>query len=188
MNQEFNELLNECNKVRVKVYYQLKDLEVITDLSKRSLLYRMKKIKLKYMGVSRLLFKKGRSWQIHYTLIDEFMPKYKKGSNIFNYGWKSFITWNLKNNYDVAYHKHLISEIRNLIPNSIFIFSIERDKRGVHHLHAITDVNISYASKYVMGVLNNYLKPFEFIAQIAEVNNKYSAVTYIKKQSEISII
>jgi len=31
MNDEFNELINESNKVRVKIYYQLKDLEIITD-------------------------------------------------------------------------------------------------------------------------------------------------------------
>ncbi len=188
MDDEFNKLLNESNKVRVKIYYQLKDLEVITGLSKRSLLYRMKSVKEKYTGVDELLIKKGRSWKIHYTIIEEFMPKYKKATNVFNYGWKSFITWNLKDSYDLDYHKYLITEIRNLIPNSIFIFTIEKDARGVHHLHALTDINVSYISKCVNSTLNRYLSKFDYKALITEVNNKYNAITYLQKQAELHII
>jgi len=148
----------------------------------------MKKVKEKYAGVDKLLTKKGRSWKIHYTIIEEFMPKYKKPTNYFNYGWKSFITWNLKDSYDLDYHKYLITEIRNLIPKSIFIYTIEKDSRGVHHLHALTDINVSYISKYVTATLNRYLNRYDYKALISEVNNKYSAIRYLQKQAELHVI
>ena len=188
MNKEFNELLNESNKIRVNIHYKLKDLEIITGLSKRSLLYRMKKVKQKYTGVNKLLYKEGRCWKIHYTIIDEFMPIYRKCTNVFNYGWKSFITWNLKDNYDLDYHKHLISEIRNQIPESIFVYTIEKDKRGIYHLHALTNISMGYISKYVTGTLNRYLKSYNYKALITEVNNKYSAYRYLQKQSELFVV
>jgi hypothetical protein len=69
-----NKLLNEINKTRIKIYYNLNELSDITGLKTRALKYRMLEVKEKYTDITHLLRKEGRSWKIHYTLIIEFMP------------------------------------------------------------------------------------------------------------------
>ena len=69
-------VINEINKSRIQVYYNLNELIPITGLKARALKYRMLDVKQRYAETPHLLNKEGRSWKIHYTLIIEFMPKY----------------------------------------------------------------------------------------------------------------
>lgn len=77
MKEEAKQIINNINEGRVKIYYQLNQLNAITGLSMRALKYRMITVKEKYNGINSLLYKEGKKWQIHYTIIDEFMPVYK---------------------------------------------------------------------------------------------------------------
>ena len=189
MKEKYNELLEKINGNRTKLYFKLKELETITGLCSRSLKYRMKKVKEKYSNIPSLLTKKGRDWQIHYTLIDDFMPKYNKSqTNIFNHKWETFVTWNMKNNYEVKYHIELIGQIKKKLPSANIAYVIEQDGRGYNHIHAIVDDNKDEVENVVSNVLRTYLDKSDFRTQIEKINNKGSITNYILKSGEITII
>lgn len=62
MNVNTNETINNINKNRVKIFYQLNQLGEITGLSPRTLKYRMKLVSKKYADMPSLLMKNGRAW------------------------------------------------------------------------------------------------------------------------------
>lgn len=190
MKEEFKKIVNELNDNRVKIYYQLNQLEEITGMSARSLKYRMKLVKEKYSGLTNKLNRVGRAWQIHYTIIDEFMPKNRMPKpNLTNSPWQTFITWNLKNNYDVKYHIELIKEVQEEFPFCVNIaYVVEQDKRGYNHLHAIADIDKVNMKKCVESVLKKYLETTDFRYQVAAINNKASVIYYLKKNGAATII
>jgi hypothetical protein len=189
MKEEHKNVINELNGTRVKIFYQLNQLEAKTGLEKRTLIYRMKTVKEKYGGMSNLLYRDGRAWQIHYTLIDEFMPKYKKKqTTISNHKWETLVTWNTKDKYDVNYHIQLISEIKEQLPSVNIGYVVEVDGRGVNHLHAITDAYKENLEVAVTGVLSRYLETNQYRCQIEIINNRGSNTSYLKKYGEITII
>lgn len=189
MKKEYKEIINDVNCSRAKIYYQLNQLEYITGMSERSLKYRMKIIKEKYTNIPTLLHRNGRAWQIHYTIINEFMPKYKKNqTTVINHKWETLLTWNTKDNYDVKYHTHLISEIKENLPSVNIGYVIETDRRGVNHLHAVTDGHKESVEKTVNLILTKYIDRSQYRCQIEKINNNGSIISYLKKSGEITII
>lgn len=178
-------VINEINKTRIKLYYNLNELIPITGLKTRALKYRMLEVKEKYTDIPNLLRKVGRSWKIHYTLIIEFMPKYSPNTKtIFNENWTSTSTWNLKNNYTVDYHKQIVNEIKALLPGHKIAYTIEADNRGVHHTHIMSTANTNDLALTVESVLSQYLDlKYECHIQTNKINNKYSLLEYLRKAS-----
>lgn len=180
--------LNKCNSGRAKIYYKLNQLQFLTGLSIRSLKYRMKDVKEKYNGMPILLNKVGRSWQIHYTLIPEFFPIYKKQqTNVLNHQWETITTWNMKDSYDIEYHNHLVSEVQKVIPDSNIAYVIEKDGRGVNHVHAIADKGIEEIEVAVVEILGRYLDKKDYRLQVQKINNISSTVGYMLKNGGIKI-
>lgn len=182
---KFKELINKTNESRIKNYYNLSQLKDITGLKMRALKYRMLVVKEKYKDVPSLLEKVGREWRLHYTLVVEFLPKYNTVSKtIYNHNWQTFTTWNPKNNYTVEYHKQLLNEIKDKLPNNTIVYTIEKDKRGFNHVHIVTDATKETMSKIVEGTLSQYLDlAFDCRTQTNKINNKFSVIEYIKKAS-----
>lgn len=182
MKEKYNELINECNKKRSNIYYQLNQLIEITGLSTRMLKYKMIKVKKKYEGVPSLLKKEGKKWKIHHSIINDFMPINKRKNIIENnYHWQSFVSWNPYQNYDSDYHIQLIKEIKSILPDNIIKYTIELDKRGFNHVHFISDASVTEAKKVVEKVIFKYFLWNEISYQVAEINNKYSSVSYTQK-------
>ncbi|MGG7034407.1 MAG: hypothetical protein ACI7YS_04325 [Flavobacterium sp.] len=189
MKDEYNELLEKINSNRIKVHFNLTELEKITGLCPRSLKYRMKVIKEKYNGVPSLLSKKGREWMIHYTILDDFMPKrHRSQTNFYNHPWETVVTWNFKNNYEVKYHTELIGKIKEILPTSNIAYVVEQDQRGFNHLHAIVDEGKNNVEQAVDEVLHRYLENTDFKCQVAKINNKSSITTYLQKGGTATII
>ena len=190
MKEECKKIVNELNDNKTKIYYQLNQLEKITGMSTRSLKYRMKLVKEKYSGLPNKLHRIGRAWQIHYTILDEFMPKNIMRKPTFNNSpWETFITWNLKNNYDVEYHIELIKEVQDEFPFPVNIaYVVEQDKRGYNHLHAIADTDKINMKNTVARVLKKYLETTDFRYQVTEIINKASVISYLKKNGTATII
>jgi hypothetical protein len=182
MKEQYNQLVNESNKKRSKIYYQLNQLTEITRLSPRMLKYKMLKVKDRYEGVTNLLKKEGRNWQIHYSIINEFMPINKRKSNDeTSYQWSSFVTWNPFQNYDADYHVELIKEIKSNLPDNTIKYTIEIDKRGFNHVHFISDAEVSKTKKMVEKVIFKYLSWSEVSYQVTEIKNKFSSDEYLQK-------
>jgi len=170
------------NNSNTKNYYRLNQLNDLTGLSTRMLKYRMKKVKIKYDGMTKLLQKEGKSWQIHYSIVNEFMPKNKRKSNpISNDNWKCFATWNPHKNYDIEYHYELIKEIKHQLPGNKIKYAIELDKRGYNHTHFLCDASTSRTKKIVESVISKYFSWYEIIHQVADINNQFSSMRYIIK-------
>jgi hypothetical protein len=185
VNTKMNKLLNEINKTRIKIYYNLNELTDITGLKTRALKYRMSEVKEKYTYIPHLLRKEGRSWKIHYTLIIEFMPKYTSSTKtIYNENWISTSTWNPKNNYSIDYHVQLVYEVKAQLPEHKIAYTIEMDKRGVHHVHLMSTAQTIDLANAVEIVLGRYLDiKKECMIQTTNIHNKYSLFEYLKKAS-----
>lgn len=182
MKEQYNQLVNESNKKRSKIYYQLNQLTEITRLSPRMLKYKMLKVKDRYEGVTNLLKKEGRNWQIHYSIINEFMPINKRKSNDeTSYQWSSFVTWNPFQNYDADYHVEMIKEIKSNLPDNTIKYTIELDKRGFNHVHFIIDADVSKTKKMVEKVILKYLSWAEVSYKVTEIKNKFSSDKYLQK-------
>jgi hypothetical protein len=189
MKVQCKEIINKINDNRIKIYYQLNQLEQITGMSPRSLKYRMNDVKIKYSNIPSLLYRVGRAWQIHYTIIFEFFPKYKKKkTTIDNHKWETLITWNTKDSYDVNYHIQLIKEVKRELPNVNFGYVIETDGRSVNHLHALTDGFKSEVEVAVLGILNKYIEPNQYHFDVEKINNIGSSTSYLKKSGTITIL
>ena len=189
MKEECKKIINEVNGNRVKIYYQLNQLVETTGMSIRTLKYRMNHVKDKYSNMPNLLKRNGKAWQIHYTLIDEFMPKYKKSeTNITNHVWETLITWNTKDDYDLNYHTQLIKEIKHELPSVNIGYVLEVDSRGIYHVHAITDGYKGTIEIAVTGVLDKYIFDNQYRCQIEQIRNRGSVVSYLKKYGKITII
>lgn len=181
-------LINQTNSKRIKNYYTLTELKFITGMSLRSLKYRMKDIKEKYNNVPMLLHKVGKYWQIHYTLVEEFKPKYVMTySKLFDHHWSSLCTWNPLYNYDIDYHIELIHEIKNEAPNNSFAYVIEQDQRNNNHTHLISDLSMEKLDEIVKKVLTIYIEnPKEIQIKTETINNRHNVVTYLMKTAKKS--
>lgn len=181
--KDYNQLLNETNDTRLKVYYSLTELMELTGMCARALKYRMLTVKKKYEGVPSLLSKKDRTWKIHYTIVNEFDPKYNiKSKTIHNYNWTTMATWNPKFNYDVKYHQELINQIKEQLPNNVVSYTVETDGRGVNHAHIISDADMKQLNDAVTLTIRKYIEdPYECRVLVEPIYNKYSAVEYLKK-------
>lgn len=177
--------INEINKTRIKLFYNLNELIPITGLKTRALKYRMLDIKEKYNSVPNLLRREGRSWKIHYTIINEFMPKYMPTTKtIYNENWTSTSTWNPKNNYTVDYHKQLVIEVKALLPEHKIAYTIETDRRGVYHVHLMSTAKTIDLANAVEMVIGQYLDlKKECMLQTTNIHNKYSLFEYLRKAS-----
>ena len=181
--KEYDELINQVNSSRVKIYYNLSELMDKTGLSIRALKYRMLDVKRKYENIPTLLSKKNHTWRIHYTIINEFDPKYRiKNRTAYNYNWTTTATWNPKYNYDIKYHLHLLNEVKSHLPGKVISYAIEQDLRGVNHTHLLTDADTQMLNTAITITLGKYYAdPKEWQIKLGPVLNKYSSVDYLKK-------
>lgn len=180
MKEECINLVNESNKNRSNIYYQLNQLTAITGLSLRMLKYKMLNVKEKYAGITNLLKKEGRCWFIHASIVSEFMPINNRSIKD-SCDWLSFVTWNPFQNYDVDYHIQLIKEIKSKLPDNTIKYTIELDRRGYNHVHFISDADYSKTKKVVDEVVLKYFKWFEVTYQVTEIISKFRSDNYLQK-------
>jgi len=163
-------------------YYQLNQLMDITGLSLRMLKYRMLKVKDKYKDFKELLCRKSNKWQIHHSIINEFMPIRKKATTSNSIEWVCFVTWNTIENYDMDCHVELLKLIKEKLPLGTRIkYVIEKDKRDVNHVHFLTDASINETIRCVNEVLNHYFNWYEIMTKITEINCLDSVQNYLAK-------
>jgi hypothetical protein len=188
MNTRDSEIINETNSNRIKKYYNLSQLEELTGMSIRSLKYRMLDVKQKYKDIPMLLSKRQRKWQIHYTIVHEFHPKYNlKEKTIYTSDWTSMATWNPKDNYDKEYHIELINQIKQRLPNKTIAYTIELDRRNIHHTHIISDAKTEELNVAVTDTFKTFIgNTKETQILVAPLYDKFRAIEYIKKAPQSS--
>lgn len=189
MNKRRIEVLNQINSTRAKVYYNLKSLEKITTLKTRALKYRMKLIKEKYKGRDFLLSKRGKEWNIHYTIINEFLPKYKsKLSSVYTENWQTEFGWNSRSNYNRDQHIQFLNDLKLELNDYKIGYSLERDSRGIYHVHGLAFACKEKVRSAIERIVAKYFLSDEFRIQAYELRNKYSYVEYMRKLGEIKFI
>ncbi|WP_028871288.1 hypothetical protein [Psychroserpens burtonensis] len=179
----FNQQLDDFYENRKqRKYYSYNDIINITGISERTFRYRINKLKKKYEDVPSLLVKKNRKWKIHYTLVDEFMPKYKPRTlTLSNYDWKTFITWCMAEKYSKDYHQQLINEVMIKFNNNSFYYCIEKTKRGLNHVHILSNASKNELTNEVDKILCKYLNKNAYRLQVEEMMKKSQAVRYLNK-------
>lgn len=182
MKKENEKLIEQCNSKRSNIYYRLNQLEDITGLSPRMLKYKMKDIKKKYANIPSLLSKKGKSWRIHNSIISEFMPiRKRKSYTESSYQWRTYVSWNPKENYTADYHVQLITEIKNEMPERLIKYVVEIDGRGHNHVHFVTDATLDATQRAVDKILTKYFDKTEIVRKVSKVINSYSSISYHDK-------
>lgn len=145
-------------KLKTENYYNLNQLKQIVDLKDRALKYRMNKVKVKYNNRKELLFKTGRNWNIHESIIFEFDRK-KKSKKDDEFHNQSFVSVSPDGNYSKEVLVEVIKEIHNQLKHlreDIKIrYYIENGlKSNLPHLHFI--VNLSNRYEYVIRRASKY--------------------------------
>lgn len=181
--------LDQINSTRAKIYYNLKALESITMLSPRALKYRMKVMKEKYKTSNFFLYKTGREWNIHYTLIIKFLPKYNtKRNNAYTENWLTEFGWNAKSNYGTDFHIQILEDLKTELNHYKIGFCLEKDKRGQYHVHGITNATKEKVKNKIDKIISKYMLKYELKTEIKGLLNKYSYVEYMRKQGEIKFL
>ncbi len=183
MRKEVSEQFDKFpDKIKSKYYYSTKEVLEITGISERLLRYRLKDLSKIYANIPSKLKKVNRVWLIYYTLVDEFLPKYKpRKETVCNMNWKTFLSWTTIEHYDVSYHNRLIEEILNKFPEDNFLYKVERNKQGVNHVHIITDIDHTTIQKIAYGVIGDYLGFKEYMIDSSPLRSKIRAIRYLNK-------
>jgi len=147
--------------MKLKEYYNLKELEGLVDLKTRQLKYRMKKVKEKYKNDDRL-YRDKKQWNIHKSIIFEFdRKKISKDARICK--TNTLVTINPDGNYDVEYNYQLLKDlIRDLnIAIGIHVtcdYYIEQGERGQKfHTHFTTNLTPKF-SRLIYRYANVYTR------------------------------
>lgn len=165
-----------------KDYYSCSDVMEITGISERTLRYRLKELAELYKDVPSLINKKNRKWRIHANLVDQFLPKYEpRVYTLANYDWKSVTTWITVDNYDEAYHRQLIYEVEQAYPDNTFHCVIEKTKKGINHVHIVSDAPSDKLYSGVTATLNQYIEPSRYRYEVEDIRNKPQIIRYLKK-------
>lgn len=184
---KFNSLVRQLNNRRYKKSYKLKDLVEVLGISYKSLKNMVGEIYNKYEAHG-LILKEGRSYQIHYSMLDKFKLIQPRKTTIYSHEWKSNISWSTKNKYDKKYHEWLISELKKRTIDVNYIHTIEYDENKRLHVHMLADYEPEQLEPTINDLLTFYLEN-EYRLYCNKVNNKGSSVDYlIKNPQEINLI
>ena len=181
--KSFDKQLEEfyLNK-KQRMYYTYNDIKNLTGISERTFRYRIAKLKNLYKNVPSLLSKKNRKWRIHYSLVDAFMPLYSpRKVTLRNYEWKSFITWCMIDSYGRDYHQQLVNEVKSKFSTKSFYYCIEKTKKGVNHVHLVSNVDKAIIRDEVDKILNKYLDKKAYRLEVENINKKSQAIRYLNK-------
>lgn len=176
---KFNSLVRQLNNRRYKKSYKLIELVDILGIGYKSLKNMVGEIYEKYEPHG-LITKEGRSYQIHYSMLDKFKLKQPRQLTIYSYDWKSSITWSTIYKYDRKYHEWLISELKNRTNGVNYIHVIEKDDNDRFHVHMLADKEPQQLKPIIDNLLGCYLDK-EYSLYCERVNNKGSSVDYLIK-------
>ncbi len=182
VKQECESILNKYyNTKKKQMYYSTSEVIAMTGISLRTLKYRIKE----YYGISSKMKKVNRKWQIHHDLISYFLPKSKRKNikTVYDIEWKSFITWAPKDHYAEEYHVALIKQIIGKYPSGLFLPVIEKNKRGVNHVHMISNLEPTLIEKSIRDLLNECWSFWDFRLEVDSVQDKVLVVNYTLKDS-----
>ena len=167
---------------KLKEYYSSNRIMELTGISERTFRYRIKELAEQYKDIPSLLHKKNRKWKIHYSLVDAFQSKYQpREFTLYNLNWKSFITWNTKDNYPEEYHQELIKEVMDAYSDANFFSAIEKTKKGINHVHLVCDLSPDTITDKIDVILQKYIGKKGYVLEITEVIKKSQSINYLKK-------
>lgn len=137
-------------KLKKEKYYTLKEILSLVDLKERALKYRMLRVKNKYKNNNKLLYKKGRNWNIHESIVFEFDRK-KKSKIDDDFHKQSFVSVSPDGNYSIESMVEVINETYRLLKHlreglKIRYYIEQGLSADTYHLHFIVNLSSSYGS------------------------------------------
>ena len=159
-------------------YYQLNQIRNLVDLKDRALKYRMLTVKKKYANRRNLLYKKGRTWNIHHSILFEFdrARKTRKDDQslvtIAPHG--NYCTESLVKVVEEAHHQ--LSHLRDDLKVRYYIEKGERGK--LYHVHFLVNLSTNYESA-IRRACSHYISAN---IDVRKVFLERNLITYLEKE------
>lgn len=175
------------SKHKLQDYYTTTEIIRLTGVSERTVRSRIAKLKIKYTGLSRYMYKENDQWFISKLIVDEFYSKYKpRKTTRYNQKWESFITWVMRDGYDDDAHNYLIKKVKEAFPDQDthkdWCFVIEKTKRGVNHVHGLSLLHHDEIFHDIHQVIiDSGIPEKEYDVLVGEVENRHCAEKYLRK-------
>lgn len=189
IKHQFNKLIKQLNQRKYNRWYNLKDLVELKAISYKSLKNMVGEIYRKYEPQGTIK-KIGRSYSIHYSILDAFKLKQPRVTTIYSHEWKSNISWTTREFYDKEYHEYLISVLKNKTKGVNYFFAIELDSHNRNHVHILADAEPNELRSTIYQLMEFYIGNKNYYKYYCEpVYNTGSSVDYlIKNPQEINLI
>jgi len=173
----------KIKEMQFKEYYSLKELEDVVDIKKRQLKYRMIKVKKKYAGNNKKLYRGKKQWNIHKSILFEFeRKKISKEARI--YKSNTLVTIQPDGNYDVAYNYQLLVDLIKDLSEATGIpitcnYYIEQGERGQKfHTHFTTNLTDKF-SRLIFRHANFYTR---CNVDVRPIHEEWQLLDYLQKE------
>ncbi len=182
---EYNNIIKNIYDSKFNKWFKLKDIVKLKNIGYRSLKGMVGKIHDKYKDQG-LIYKKGRRYYISYRILDSFkLEKPRKQRTIYDYEWKTNVSWTTLDFYDLQYHTTLFDEVKNTLSDVNFIGCVESDASGKNHVHILADSEPHHLKSAIKKILDKYLDDHRHYRLYCEaVNNKGGSVDYLMKNPQ----
>ncbi|CAM4111549.1 hypothetical protein [Gillisia hiemivivida] len=182
---EYNSIIKNIYDNKFQKWFKLKDIVKLKNISYRSLKGMVAKVYNKYNDQG-LIYRKGRRYYISYRILDSFkLEKPRKKRTIYDYEWKTNVSWTTLDFYDLEYHTTLFDEVKTTLSDVHFIGCVESDASGKNHVHILADHDTKYLRKPLKKILDQYLDDTRHYRLYCEqVNNIGGSVDYLMKNPQ----
>ena len=172
-------------KLNMGNYYKLNQLKNEVDLKERAIKYRMLYVKKKYQHRKKLLFKSGRHWNIHESILFEFDRK-KQTKDDSELETQSMVTISPNGNYSENALKEVIKDTHNRLKHlrddlSIRYYIEQGEKGKLNHIHFIVNLSTSFKTA-IMRACKNLI---ESNIDIREVYLERNLIKYLEKEIRV---
>ena len=172
---------------QTKKYYTTTEIIKITGVCERTVRSRIAKLKIKYEGQERFMYKENKQWYINQVIVDEFSSKYRpRKKTRYNTKWESFISWVMRDSYDDDAHNFLIHQVKKSFPTQDYhndwFFVIEKTQRGINHVHGLSLLSHEELFRDIYQVIqNNGISETEYDVLVGQIENRHCSERYLRK-------
>lgn len=180
-------LSEEYEKRNLQIHFNLKELIPITGLKYTQLKKKVTQIMLDYGDNSSRISFKGKSYKIHYKMVDKFLPVRRRTKTIYNESWKTFYTVNPHfDSFDSDLMHSFFQSATKAFSGHSFYTAFETSYRDINrnkHGHLLTTVPPDEFKEKIKPIVNDY---FGVCCDRTEpVMLKFASIKYLQKSNQL---
>lgn len=188
MNKLTNEsLIEDYEKRNLQIYFTLKELIPITGLKYTQLKKKVKQIIKNYGYNSGRISFRGKSYKIHYKMVDKFLPIRRRTKTIYNEPWKTFYTINPHfDSFDSDLMHSFFQSVTKEFPDHSFYTAFETSYKDINvnkHGHLLTTVQPELFNEKIKPIVKDYFG--ECYDRTETVMLKFASIKYLQKSNQL---